>query len=401
MASPSPPPPSQRSNLLEPASPSPREDSPSWMPPSAQPPRRQSPNIVYNANVSPPRMSLKRKNATPDFPEDSHSPNKKPKSDPDGTLGRRTRVYNGYKITVSPTQKRPRPAPRPLKLPPIRSMEQVFSSSNMPNPNVAPVTRAAVRLQKNGVALPQTTLFDPWNLNSAGHQKRDWGRNPSDDRGWRAEREAKLNAQFGSKKSGAIKGQMSIADCWKKPEASVASSDPTPCLETRVFHKVQKPPPKTSILNDLVFYINGSTMPYISDHRLRHIIAENGGSTTISLAKRTVTHVILTPKLSISSSSSPTKGVRDFHAAGGGLAATKIQQQISNMRGPSRNIQFVSPTWIVESIKAGKRLPEIHFAEWKMVSEKQESVVDRFFVQSKPSSSDTPPKTKKPRFFVD
>ncbi|KAK0650805.1 hypothetical protein QBC41DRAFT_263644, partial [Cercophora samala] len=103
--------------------------------------------------------------------------------------------------------------------------------------------------------------------------------------------------------------------------------------------------PKKGIFDNLVIYINGSTYPAISDHKLKHLLASNGASVALHLAKKQVTHVIL--------------GKSTF--AGGGLAAQKLQKEIKTVRG--RGVKFVSVDWVMESIKAGKRQPEGRFVE--------------------------------------
>jgi hypothetical protein len=65
------------------------------------------------------------------------------------------------------------------------------------------------------------------------------------------------------------------------------------------------------IFDGLVVYINGSTHPLISDHKLKHILSENGAKLSIHLGRRQVTHVIL-------GRPSGAKGL----GAGGGLAGS-------------------------------------------------------------------------------
>lgn len=104
---------------------------------------------------------------------------------------------------------------------------------------------------------------------------------------------------------------------------------------------------ETTILQNCVFYINGSTMPLISDHRLKYLISQHGGLTNIALGRKTVTHVIVgTPN-----------GKGGF---GGGLSGRKIQQEVDKIRGKS--VKYIGVEWLLESIKAGKRLPEARFA---------------------------------------
>jgi hypothetical protein len=99
-----------------------------------------------------------------------------------------------------------------------------------------------------------------------------------------------------------------------------------------------KPPPQ--IFRGLCMYLNGSTMPAISDHKLKHLFAQHGGSTSIALGRRTVTHVIL----------------GDTSSGGGGLSGRKIQKEVSLVRGKS--VKYVSVQWVLDSIKRGVRQSE-------------------------------------------
>lgn len=103
-------------------------------------------------------------------------------------------------------------------------------------------------------------------------------------------------------------------------------------------------PPK--IFTSLTFYINGSTAPHLSDHKLKHLLTLHGGTLSIALGRRTVTHVIL--------GNPNTSG-----GVGGGLAASKIQKEITSSK--CKGVRFVTAEWVTESIKAGKRLGEGRF----------------------------------------
>jgi hypothetical protein len=116
----------------------------------------------------------------------------------------------------------------------------------------------------------------------------------------------------------------------------------------------QKPP---QIFTNLTFYINGSTAPY-SDHHLKHLLTQHGGNLSISLARKTVTHVILgTPN----NNNSPSLG-RRHSGTGGGLSSSKIQKEVlGKTSSAAGKIRYVGAAWIVESCSAGKRLPEGKF----------------------------------------
>jgi len=125
--------------------------------------------------------------------------------------------------------------------------------------------------------------------------------------------------------------------------------------------KSQSPQSKgPQIFRNLTIYINGSTFPVISDHKLKRLLASHGANLSISLGRRTVTHVILgTPNA-------------DGKGAGGALASSKIQKEIVNVRG--KGVKFVSVEWVVESVRQGKRLSEAGFEVLRLASRGQGSV---------------------------
>jgi hypothetical protein len=115
-----------------------------------------------------------------------------------------------------------------------------------------------------------------------------------------------------------------------------ASQTLTPAINADLPLEVLSNPPapqnesQKQIFSGLCFYINGSTAPLISDHKLKQMLAERGGKTSIGLGRRSVTHVIL--------------GTANGHGgAGGGLAATKIQKEIVRVGG--KGVKFVGVKW--------------------------------------------------------
>lgn len=95
--------------------------------------------------------------------------------------------------------------------------------------------------------------------------------------------------------------------------------------------------PPTGIFKGTTIYINGSTFPLISDHKLKHLLASNGAKIAITLARQTVTHVIL---------GQPN---RNGSGAGGGLAAGKLQKEIQRSGGAGTSVKFVGVEWYVFS----------------------------------------------------
>lgn len=214
--------------------------------------------------------------------------------------------------------------------------------------------------------------FDSWNSSATGHQRAEnhLGRSM----GWRRSRNTKLTSQF---KGGSAGGQR-VSDTvgagskdWvpnmnalvtpelrSRAKCSITSAvpDPKPSKdggrhkltaeemlmaqrkvedETRQVERAQS----RGIFDGVVVYVNGSTHP---------------------LGRRQVTHVI------IGRSAGGTRG------SGGGLAGGKLQREIQKVGGCA--VKFVSVEWVLESIKAGKRLPETRFSNLKIASKGQQSV---------------------------
>jgi hypothetical protein len=85
------------------------------------------------------------------------------------------------------------------------------------------------------------------------------------------------------------------------------------------------------VFDGLVIYINGSTHPLVSDHKLKHLLAENGARMSLHLGRRQVTHVILgTPA---------GAGI----GAGGGLSGTKMEKEIRRVGGCG--VKYVGVEW--------------------------------------------------------
>ena len=86
------------------------------------------------------------------------------------------------------------------------------------------------------------------------------------------------------------------------------------------------------IFDGLVIYINGSTYPLMGDHKLRHLLAENGAKLSLHLGWRQVTHIIL---------GRPSGGKEP--GAGGRLAGTKIEKEIKRIGGCG--IKYIEVEW--------------------------------------------------------
>ena len=88
------------------------------------------------------------------------------------------------------------------------------------------------------------------------------------------------------------------------------------------------------IFANLTIFINGSTMPLISDHKLKSLLTNHGARMSIALGRRSVTHVIL---------GKANSGVG--RGAGGGLAGSKIEKEILRRGGSGNGIRYVNVEW--------------------------------------------------------
>lgn len=233
--------------------------------------------------------------------------------------------------------------------------------------------------------------FDPWNSVSAGHQRAET-RGPQ---GWRESRNIKMNSQFRAGNSGGqrlsdtvgagsadfddhlgmlvpkelrARAAKSVADMLRNPgtmrAAPASASASTPGSATSMAEGLlgngderagsgktaeERPTPermaegearegdaarlagRRKIFDGLVVYVNGSSHPLVSDHRLKHLLSEHGARMSLHLGRRQVTHVIL------------GKPSGRGAGAGGGLAGGKLEKEIRRVGG--YGIKFVGAEW--------------------------------------------------------
>ena len=100
---------------------------------------------------------------------------------------------------------------------------------------------------------------------------------------------------------------------------------------------------KRPLFAGVCVYINGSTYPHISDHKLKQLLIQHGASISLVLARRSVSHVV----------------VGTSRAGGGGrLSGSKIQKEVVVGRGRGSGIKFVTVEWVLECLRRGKRVSE-------------------------------------------
>ncbi|KAL8911716.1 MAG: hypothetical protein Q9171_003169 [Xanthocarpia ochracea] len=276
-------------------------------------------------------------------------------------------------------------------------------------------------------AEPRRKTFDPWNSSSTGHQHAE--SRLAGSTSWRASRTSKLASQFKAGASGGKRLYDSVGagsenygkdgrnenGGWQKGASglrekgwqdikgllegdkensrsgegaeregkrrklsdqgtltgNLSSKESRRTTDVTEGQSVSTPPPPPQlkkIFDGLCVFLNGSTAPLVGDHRLKQLLAENGARVSIALGRRSVTHVILgTPN---GGGSAGGKG------AGGGLAATKIQKEIMRLGG--KGVKYVGVEWVLESLKAGKRLPETQFSNITLAAKGQKSVYGMF-----------------------
>lgn len=98
------------------------------------------------------------------------------------------------------------------------------------------------------------------------------------------------------------------------------------------------PLPLPPIFRNLTVYINGSTAPLVSDHRLKHLLVAHGANLSIALGRRTVTHVILGAQ-----NQAGRGGGGGGGGCGGGLAGGKLQREIGRVGGCG--VRYVGVEW--------------------------------------------------------
>ncbi|EEQ27399.1 conserved hypothetical protein [Microsporum canis CBS 113480] len=271
------------------------------------------------------------------------------------------------------------------------------------------------------LSIPSTTAletFDAWNSVSTGHQRAEVKQTNSS--GWSQVRSQKLSAQYGRggnhaaktgkwawldkdgrKKRGPLndgngdirhlmggvkKRKIEDDELVKRlsmkqgphtqgqGQGQVADGGPVMSLEQskgaeQEVNDTHERKDK-QIFANLTIYINGSTMPLISDHKLKNTLIDHGAKISIGLARRSVTHVILGCPNGETEGNSTCSSA----GAGGGLAAGKMRREITRVGG--MGVKFVGVEWVLESIKAGCRLPEARFANVHIASKRQKSVLD-------------------------
>lgn len=201
-------------------------------------------------------------------------------------------------------------------------------------------------------------VFDPWNSVSTGHQRADGGEAGTM---WREWRNTKLSAQYAGKEgkkgdTGPVEGgegkkAVSVADMLVRPGAMrgamaeggrqgekedgrAGTTSEEKLAAKTTANEAEREQEKTQprgIFDGLIIYVNGSTHPLVSDHKLKQILTENGARMSLHLGRRRVTHVILGRPGTVG------------RGAGGGLAGSKMEKEVRRVGGCG--IKYVGAEW--------------------------------------------------------
>lgn len=206
-----------------------------------------------------------------------------------------------------------------------------------------------------------------WEVGALASRERGW----QDIRGLMEGNKKRKNEELFKDSNGYCKRQKaspmdkideSITRTRPLPVSSQASIEPPsqipgPRVYTPPKSTPEATPTEPQIFRSLTLYLNGSTYASgISDHKLKSLFVQHGGSLSIALGRRTVTHVVLGSIV-------------------GGLAAGKIQKEVAKVGG--KGVKYVTAQWVVDSVQCGKRLPESGYRAVHIAMKGQGSVLDK------------------------
>ncbi|KAF2687930.1 hypothetical protein K458DRAFT_385495 [Lentithecium fluviatile CBS 122367] len=124
------------------------------------------------------------------------------------------------------------------------------------------------------------------------------------------------------------------------------------------------------IFEGLCFYLNGSTAPLISDHKLKHLLSAHGDNHSIAPGRRAVTHIILGTQCGGSLSVSKLQKESGRRSLWRTSLATTMVQLVDQVH--ERNL--IDICRVLSSIAASKRQPESHFQPLKLAPTSQNSL---------------------------
>jgi hypothetical protein len=247
-----------------------------------------------------------------------------------------------------------------VELPVYCSDKSRSYSYGLTNPHTSQPTRPKRINPAINMASPTPqnhSIFDPWSSSSTGHQRSD---SSAGSAHWRRLRTEKLARQFGrdtdkTQSQAACRDIRSYLGVRKsidgggdakriKTDAKNTAIDDIKAPSTDSDTTTTDANPSSNIFTGTTIYINGSTAPQISDHALKRLLIAHGANLSLSLARRSVSHVIVGKPASPSAAAAsvPHGG---GGGAGGGLAARKLQAEIQRS-GRQRQVKVVCVEWL-------------------------------------------------------
>ncbi|KAF3174965.1 hypothetical protein TWF225_009067 [Orbilia oligospora] len=240
--------------------------------------------------------------------------------------------------------------------------------------------------------------LDIYVTSSTGHQIREDGGSGTGLTGWRDDRNQKLKTQFttvgaavkvGTTKRNASKSGLELTSNVIEHPNGTTHQTTAPFVSSANDPKKPK-----QIFKNCTIYINGNTaLSGVSDVELKRLLTSHGAVVSYHLARRQVTHIILTnlsaaastgissdPQLSLASTMSTSCGTSqlsrtvDSQSGTAILASRKIELE---MKGRVKSkIHYVSVEWALASMKQEKRLAETKFPVVPLREARQGTLMD-------------------------
>ncbi|KAK6351362.1 hypothetical protein TWF718_004524 [Orbilia javanica] len=255
-------------------------------------------------------------------------------------------------------------------------------------------------LKKKLIELASTSRpdkpLDIYVTSSTGHQIREDG--GSGVTGWRDDRNQKLKAQFSrtgataavgtkQKAGGMVSGTNSHGGL--KPARNVTERPNGTTQAQAPSASTDEPPKPKQIFKNCTIYINGNTtVSGVSDVELKRLLTSHGAVVSYHVARRQVTHIILTdtsaapssipPDSQLSTSAKPSSTAQASKAASppgcASLSSRKIELE---MKGRIKSkIHYVTVEWALASMKQERRLAETKFPVVPLREARQGTLMD-------------------------
>ncbi|RPA93695.1 hypothetical protein L873DRAFT_1815393 [Choiromyces venosus 120613-1] len=193
--------------------------------------------------------------------------------------------------------------------------------------------------------------IDTYNSSSTGHQV---GSGVSKPASWHRSRNSKLQKQFREAAPAGLAA--AISTIASKPEAQEKVEGKVNEKEDGAVDGVDVEKKKKKIFAGCTIYVNGSTASLISDVELKRVLVANGAAVSTVMSRKGVSHVVLAKPVDGLGNSGRGGAGGGRGGIGGGLAAGKLQKEVSTKK--VYGVRYVRVEWVLESIAAEKRLAE-------------------------------------------